>query len=333
MNNARVPVGLCNHALRGMQLKAKGFIEYAIKHNLDSVQFNTLSTFESLDRKHLKSLYDLAKSENIMIYVGAGSISTASSKFTDSYGDPAELLKVGIRVASTVGSPIVGVRIGSIDDRYTDGGIKPKMEEVIKVMRSMREPALDAGIKFAFENHSGDLRSDELLDIITETGTDICGVFYDPGNTIVALEDPMKALETLGKHIICTSVRDVMLWATDDGAAFQWTAVGEGLMDYKYFTTFLSTHCPDVPLHVETISNTERSIPYLKKDFWEGFPELKAKDITDFLSLVRRGHPMEVVGPPAGVNKKQFDIQHQENEFLRSIDYLRKECGAGRKTI
>lgn len=46
----------------------------------------------------------------------------------------------------------------------------------------MREPALEAGIKFAFENHAGDQRSRELLDLIHETGRDICAAFYDPGN-------------------------------------------------------------------------------------------------------------------------------------------------------
>ena len=37
----------------------------------------------------------------------------------------------GIRVASAVDSPIVGVRIGNIDDRFSEGGIKPKIEEIV----------------------------------------------------------------------------------------------------------------------------------------------------------------------------------------------------------
>ncbi len=329
---SKVPLGLCNHSLRGMRLKAKQLIEYAIEHKLDSVQFNTLQTFESLEENHLAGLSELAKSNDISIYVGAGSICEKSPKFSDRYGKAEALLAEGIRVATTVGSPIVGVRIGNLDDRYSNGGIKPKIEEVVKVMKSMRGPALDAGIKFAFENHAGDLRSEELLELINETGTDICGAFYDPGNAVWAMEDPMRCLQLLGKHIICSSVRDVMVWETGDGALYQWTAIGEGLMDYKFYTKFLAENCPGVPLHVETISNSQRPIPFLKPEFWEGFPDLPASGIVDFLKLVRAGQPMEIESPPAGTDKKAFDIEHQEKELLRSLDYLRRECGAGLKS-
>ena len=327
----RVPLGLCNHALRGMKLKARELIEYAIEHKLDSVQFNTLTTFETLDEDHLVSLHNLASKNHISIYTGAGSICTASSSFRERFGDPQSLLKEGIRVAKTVGSPIVGVRIGNINDRYTNGGIKPKVDEVVGVMRSMRKPALEAGVKFAFENHSGDLRSGELLELIKRTGTDICGAFYDPGNAIYALEDPMVALEVLGEHIICTSVRDVNVWATEEGAIYQWTAIGDGMMDYVHFTKYLGETCPGVPLHVETISNQHRPISYLDPEYWKGFPDLKASDLVDFLTLVQRGRPTVIEKPPAGMDPKEFDIRHQENEFLRSIKFLRDHCGAGKK--
>ncbi|MDA3823879.1 MAG: sugar phosphate isomerase/epimerase [Bacteroidales bacterium] len=330
---AKVPLGLCNHSLRGMKLEAKQLIEYAIEHQLDSVQFNTLTVFESLEEDHLAELHKLAKANGISIYVGAGSISESSAKFSDRYGDAKALISEGIRVAKAVNSPIVGVRIGNIDDRYTNGGIKPKIDEVVKVMKSMRGPALDAGIKFAFENHAGDLRSSELLDLIEEVGSDICGAFYDPGNAIWAMEDPMLALEVLGKHIVCTSVRDVMVWESEDGATFQWTAIGEGLMDYKYYTKYLSENCPGVPLHVESISNAARPIPFLKAEFWDGFPDLPAKDISDFLKLVRKGHPLDIASPLPGTDKKVFEKEHQESEFLKSINYLRLECGAGIKKM
>ena len=33
-----------------------------------------------------------------------------------------------------------------------------------------------------------------------------------------------------------------------------------------------------------------------------------------------------------GMDKKEFDRQHQRTEFLKSIQYLRKHCSAGLKT-
>ena len=221
---AKVPLGIGNHSLRAIKPNAMKLIEYAIEHKLDSVQFNTLKPFESREDAHLKKLKTLAKTNGVSIYAGVGSICEKSVKFSNSYGDAKTLLKEGIRVARALESPIVGVRIGVLDDRYTDGGIKPKIEQVIKVMKSLRTDVLDAGIKFAFENHAGDMRSEELLELIIETGTDICGAFFDPGNAIYAMEDPKLAMELIGKHIICCQARDVMVWPAQDGAIFQWTA-------------------------------------------------------------------------------------------------------------
>ncbi len=326
-----VPLGIGNHSLRAMRPTATKLVEYAIDKRLDSVQFNTLSVFDSFEDTYLARIRDLARANDISIYVGVGSICGSSVKFNDHYGDAGTLLKTGIRIAEALDSPIVAVRIGMLDDRYTGGGIKPKIEEVVRLMKSLRGDALDAGIKFAFENHAGDMRSEELLDLINETGTEICGAFFDPGNAIYAMEDPQVAMNAVAENIISCQARDVVIWPSEDGAVFQWTAIGEGLMDFKGYTRFLSEHCPGVPIHVETISNSPRQIPYLKPEYWEGFPELPASGMIDFLNLVRKGHPLEVAEVPPGVDKKTFDIQNQENEFLKSIKYLREECGAGLK--
>ena len=121
-----IPLGVANHSLRGMRPSAKELIEFAIEHQLDSVQFNTLKPFESLETQHLESLKALANTNNISIYAGVGSISEQSVAFSDGFGDARELLKTGIRVARILESPIVAVRIGNLEDRYTPGGIRIK---------------------------------------------------------------------------------------------------------------------------------------------------------------------------------------------------------------
>jgi sugar phosphate isomerase/epimerase len=330
--SAKIPLGLCNHSLRSMQLNAQQLIEYAIDQRLDSILLNTFQPFESLDATYLSNLSKIAKSNDVSIYIGAGSISEKSKSFSDKYGNAEELLMKGIRVASTVGSPIVGVRIGSIEDRYLDGGIEKHVETVIKVMKLLRPAALDAGIKFAFENHAGDLRSEELLALINETGTDICGALFDPANALWAMEDPMVALKILEKNIICTSVRDVAVWETDEGATFQGMAIGEGMLDYILFSKTMAELCPGVPLHVETISNSARPIPFLKPEFWKGFPNLSAAGMIDFLNLAKNGKPQEIKNPPAGIKQKNFDIELQQSELLKSFEYLRINCNAGLKS-
>lgn len=330
-NNTKIPIGLCNHSLRSMRLNADQFIEYATKQKLDSILLNTFQPFESLEKDYLTKLKDKAQDAGVSIYTGAGSISEKSTKFSNKYGTPKELLIEGIRVATLVGSPIVGVRIGALDDRYLDGGIKAHIEAVIKVMKAVRSKALDANIKFAFENHAGDMRTDELFTIINETGTDLCGALFDPANAVWAMEDPMIALKKLGETIVCTSVRDIQVWETNEGATFQGMAIGEGILDFTLFAKTMAEFCPGVPLHIETISNSARPVPFLKPEFWEGFPELPASELVDFLKMIKKGTPQEIINPPSGMSKKEFDIEHQQSELAKSVNYLRKYCNAGFK--
>jgi len=332
IQSAKIPLGLCNHSLRGMLLNAQQLTEYVIKQKLDSVLLNTFQPLDSLEPEYLSGLSKLAKNNDVSMYIGVGSISEKSTKFSNQYGKAEELLLKGIRVASAVGSPIVGCRIGALEDRYLDGGIEAHMEAVIKVMKSLRPAAQDAGIKFAFENHAGDLRTEELLALIHEAGTDICGALYDPANALWAMEDPMEALKKLGSTIICTSVRDVAVWETDEGATFQGMAIGEGMLDYILFSETMAELCPGVPLHVETISNSARRIPFLKSEFWKGFPDLPAAGIIDFLKLAKKGKPQKIIAPPIGMAQKDFDIELQQSELLKSFDYLRRNCNAGLKS-
>lgn len=329
----RVPLGLDAHSSRSMKWNASQLIEYAAEQKLDAVLLNNLDLFENREAAYLKNLKKTADAHELKLYLSAGSICEGSVMFSDKFGSAEDLLAEGIRVAKAIGSPSVNVRIGKVDDRYSKGGIEARIEESVKVLKALRTRAQDAGVKFAFENHAADLRSEELLGLIEAAGTDICGVMLDPGNALWAMEDPMKHIQKLGRYVLCTSVRDYMIWESEEGATFQWTAIGEGLMDAPAYTQYMATLCPDVPLFVETISNSPRTIPFLKADFWKGYPNLRAEDIVDFLALLRRGHPIEVAKAPPGMNVKTFEQENQRTEFEKSIAYLRRHCGAGRKHI
>jgi sugar phosphate isomerase/epimerase len=330
IDSIRVPLGLDGHSMRAMKWKAPQFIEFAAEQKLDAVLINNLPLFESREESYLRGLKDKADRHGLRIYMGAGSICENGSSFNDKYGDAETFLAEGIRVATIVGSPVVTVRIGKLADRYLEGGIGPRIDASVKVLKALKSRALDAGIKFGFENHGGDLRSGEVLGIIEEVGADVCGSMLDPGNSLWAMEDPMQHVQTLGKHVVCTSIRDYMVWESEEGATFQWTAVGEGMMDVPAYVQHLATLCPGVPLFVESISNSARPIPFLTDEWWKGFPNVRASSIVDFLALCRRGHAIDIDVPPEGMDHKEFDRQHQRAEFLKSIECLR-QCGAGQR--
>lgn len=327
---SKIALGLDGHSMRGMRWKAGQLIDYAASLELDAVLLNGLQYFDSLETAHLQGLRQKAESHGMRIYMGVGSVCRGSLTYSDKYGEPDELIKEGIRVATTLGSPSVNVRIGKIEDRMTEGGIKARIDECVKVLSASRNRALDAGIKFGFENHAGDLRSEELLELIKAVGTDVCGVMLDPGNSLWAMEDPMMQLEKLGEYVVCSSIRDYMVWESEDGAIYQWTAIGSGLMDVPKYVRRFAQLCPEAPFNVESISNSQRPIPFLKKDHMAMYPDLRAEGMVDFLKLLRRGHAIPIEVPAEGDDPKLFEQNHQRFEFERSIDYLRNKCGVGK---
>ena len=328
----KIPLGLDAHSMRGMKWKAKPLIEFAAEQRLDAVLLNGLHYFESLEPKYLGELKILADQHALQIYVGAGSICKNASKFSDRWGNAEAMLARGIELAKIVGSPVINVRIGSIADRFLPGGIQPRIEEAIRVLKASSNRAIEAGVMFGFENHAADLRSEELIALIEEVGTDVCGVMLDPGNGLWAMEDPMKHLQVLSPYVVCNSLRDYMVWKSKDGATFQWTALGDGLMDVPSYISVLADTNPDMPIFVESISNSPRPIPFLTKEYWKGYPDLHAAEIIDFLSLCRKGEPMSIETPAVGQDETTFHQQHQRAEFIKSIEYLRRECGAGFKS-
>ena len=64
----------------------------------------------------------------------------------------------------------------------------------------------------------------------------------------------------------------------------------------------------------------------------EGYPNLRAADLIDFLKLCRKGQPIPFVETPVGMDKKQFDQYHQKAELLKSFEYLRTHCLVGIKS-
>ena len=325
----RLSLGMDSHSLRAMGWKAPRFVEYAAQQKLDAVLFNTLRQFESLESPALRKLKESAERQGIQFYIGVGSVAQHSTVFSSEFGSPEELLALGVRVAADLGSPVITCRIGGFPDRSTSGGIEARIDEVVKVIKAVRNRAVDAGIKFAVEDHTADMRSDELLGLIKAAGTDVTGVMLDPGNAVWAMEDPMLQLDLLGPHVLCTSVRDWMVWETPEGATFQWTAIGEGLMDLPRFVSQMTKLCPTAPFNLEIIANSPRPIPFLKPEHWAVYPRVRAADIIPFLALCRRGHALKVETAPAGTNAREFDQQQQRADLERSIAAMRRQ-GVGR---
>jgi sugar phosphate isomerase/epimerase len=215
--------------------------------------------------------------------------------------------------------------LGTREDRRTEGGIEARIADTVRVLGTGRAAALDAGVKIAVENHAGDMQSWELVNLIEAAGKDFVGANFDSGNAAWTLEDPLDSLETLGPYTVCTSLRDSMVWETENGAKVQWTAMGEGNLDLKAFFQRFAQLCPNVPANLETISGATVEFPYWQESFWEVWPKAPARGFARFVRLARTGKP----GASRKSGNEAEEQAFQKAELERSLRYCKEELGLG----
>ena len=325
----KIKLGLDNFSVRAMKWKAPRLIDYAASLKTDSLFISDLDAFESLEDAHLKEIRAKATDKGLQLHVGTWSICPTSKRFNPKWGTAEEHLATGIRVAKALGSPVIRVVLGAAEDRQSEGGIYARTRDTVHVCLANRSRAIDAGVKIAVENHAGDLHSLELAALIEEAGKDYVGANMDSGNALWTLEDPLESLETLGPYAVTTSLRDSAVWEYEDGAKVQWTAMGEGHTDLKTYFKRFAELCPNVPVHIETISGFARPFPYLKKEFWDVWPEMPARDFARFVALAKRGRPFQTVRNAEGKDKAETEQLSQKAEIERSIKYCKEVLGLG----
>jgi len=326
-----IKLGFDNFSLRAWSWKAGQFLDYAAAQKLDVMFFSDLGVYESLDDTYLKELKAKAEGLGLGIHVGTFSICPTSKSLTTKYGTPEEHLTLAIRIARTLGSPVVRCVLGSGEDRKVEGGIERQIESTIKVLKSVRSRALDAGVKIAVENHAGDMQAWELVTLIEAAGKDFVGATMDSGNAAWTLEDPLVNLEILGPYAVTTGIRDTAVWETADGAMAQWAAIGEGNTDWQAYVSRFAQLCPQTPFLLEILSEWGRPVAYLKDDFWKPFPKVRAREFARFVAFAKRGRPKEPYKVPPGKDRKEADKEFQKAELERSLKYCREVLGLGLK--
>ncbi len=323
----KTALGFDNFSVRAMKWNASQLIDYAASLKLDSLFLTDLDVYESFEPRYLRDLKKKAADNGLFIYAGSWSICPTSKFFKNKWGTAEEHLALGIRVAKELGSPAFRCILGMGDDRATPGGIEARMADAIKVCKSGRSQALDAGVKIAIENHAGDMQAWELAGLCEEAGKEYVGVTFDTGNATWTMEDPLNSLEILAPYIAASALRDSMVWQDPGGATVQWTSMGEGVVDFQTFVPRFIELCPKVPINVEIISGFPRHIPFFKKGFWTLWPKARASDFAGFDALSRKGKeipPYHAPNPPA-------EQAYQRKGLEESLAYCKQALGLGFK--
>ena len=327
-----IKLGLDNFSVRALGWKASQLIDYAASLQTDSLFITDLNAFEKFDDDYLQDLRKKAADHGLQIHLGSWSICPTSKAFKKDWGTAEEHLRLGIRMAKALGSPVFRVVLGTGEDRLSPGGIEARIMDTIKVCKAARAEALDAAVKIAVENHAGDMQAWELVMLIEGAGKEYVGANMDSGNACWTFEDPASNLEILAPYVLTTSLRDSAVWESANGATVQWTAMGEGTVDLKAYFDKFAVQCPGVPVHIETISGFNRELPYFKPEFWNAWPKARASDLAKFIALAKHGKPRDPWRPPAGQDRKLADQEYQKDQIERSIKYCKESLGLGLKT-
>ena len=282
-------LGLDTYSLRAQNWDAFQQLDYCAARGVKVVHFSEPRLVGGFDRTHLERVRAHADSRGLDIEIGMLSICPTSGIFDPAQGSAEDQLGRAIDAAVICGSPIVRCVLGNTFDRRMPGGIERHIDQVLQVLRRTRSRVIDAGVKIAIENHSGDMQARELKMLVDTAGTDFVGVCIDSGNASWAIEDPHLTLETLAPYVLTSHMRDSAVWNTPAGVVAQWTRMGAGNVDIaRYIRTYLE-RCPGRAVSLELIMHRQRIFDYHDDEFWSAYPSTPAREFARFLTRAERG--------------------------------------------
>ncbi|MDE3168325.1 MAG: sugar phosphate isomerase/epimerase [Acidobacteriota bacterium] len=331
-----VKLGFDTYSLRAFRWKGLELLDFAGQQKLDTIQFSALGDYGGLDAANLQKVKDRAAQLNISIDSGMGCICETSRSFNKKGRPAREQILEGLRVAKAVGSKAMRCFMGSSDDRLGALPIEAHMETTIKLFRSVRSEAMDLDVKIALENHAGDMQARELKTLIEEAGKDFVAACLDTGNPLWVVEDPFVTLEILAPYAVTTHVRDSIVFETPKGAAGQWVAMGDGILDLPRFVAEFRKRCPRSTMQLEIITGRPpRFMNYLEPEFWKAFGKMPAWEFARFVAWAKTGRPFlgamvveDVPGKKPAVMEEALKEQ-QRVDLVRSFEYCRQTLNVG----
>jgi sugar phosphate isomerase/epimerase len=284
-------LGLDVYSLRFMNWDAFAVLDFCAAHRVQVVHFSEPRLLGGLERAHLQRVRDRADALGLDVEIGMLSIAATSGIFDASAGTAEDQLTRLVDAAVLMRSPFIRCVVGNSVDRRTPGGIERHIDTALQALSHVRSRVVDAGLKLAIENHSGDMQSRELRGLIEEAGTDFAGACIDSGNAAWALEDPHAVLETLAPYVLTSHMRDSALWISPEGIVVEWTRMGEGTVDIARYVRTYAGQCPGRAISIEVITNRQRAFNFRDPAFWEAYPAMPASDFARFLTLAENGKP------------------------------------------
>lgn len=331
----RYPLGLNTYCLRAFRWPDLKLLEYAASLKLDAVFLQDSLDPRVNDPDHWREVKDAAARLGLRLETGT---SASLPRNLDDIHPSVALLRNAVKRAAGMGSPIVRTLVASDRNALPKVPIQRVIDTMVKTLRAVRSEAMDAGLKFAIENHK-DLLCWETRQVIEGAGKEFVGSYLDTGNPVFVMEDPMETVETLGPLAVTFHLRDSAIYQTRSGAAVQWVPLGEGVVDFKKIVARARELCPNVNVYIKPITGRPPvTQAYLDPAFMRNWPDLKASTLARFMALAKNGHPYErdmVIEDVAGrapAEAYAAALRYQQKEHMeRSVEYGKKTLDLGIK--
>ncbi len=331
------PLGMNTYCLRFEKWNDRRLFDYCVTQKLDAIFLQDSLDAGVRDPKHWAEVRAWSKDTGLHIETGGSSLTGAVyPKGPEDHAKTMAELRMNIKRAAAMGSPIVRTLVAG--DRYAlpDGPLDRIIESAAGVLREVRSEAMDAGIKIAVENHK-ELQAWETRTLIETAGKEFVGSYLDTGNPVFVAEDPMTTLEELGPYALTFHLRDSVVYETPGGIDIQWVPLGEGTNDFKAIVA-KAAEILSASVYIYCKPITARppvTLPVYSQEFWtKYFPRARSKDLARFLALAKRGKPYDkphVMEDVNGQREKYMEALkvQQLDHMERSLDYCRKGLDLG----
>ena len=118
---------------------------------------------------------------------------------------------------------------------------QPQLEILAAWFKEAVKVAEANDVKLAVENHI-DYTANECLWLLEQINSPYFGLNFDTGNFLRLLDDPIKGMQKLAKHVYATHIKDLKVRKgvpVDEWYFFSSTPVGDGLVDNQKLAQLL----------------------------------------------------------------------------------------------
>ena len=285
----RFPLGFNTYSIRAMRWHDLQLLEYAASLKLDAVYLQDSFDPGNNDPAHWKVLKETAARLGLELHGGDAGAMPRTPDGTDA---TVQRLREGIRHAVGIGSQTGALPHCRRPRQHAAGpGREDSSKTPIRVLRSVRTEAMDAGVKIAVENHK-EVYCWQTRQVIDAAGKEFVGSYLDTGNPVFVMEDPLATVETLGPVAVMLHLRDSIVYETRNGIAVHWVPLGEGVVDFKKIIAKAKEVCPPISVFNKPITGRPpQLLAIYDPEFMKKWTDMRASDLARFVALAKQGHP------------------------------------------